>query len=86
VDAKLAKMNMHPMDHLTRDQMVANHLRKISNQYQFLKDRSENARYFPDTENTFNETDIRTSVDKLSEIEPNNSLCKYSSTQKTPFA
>lgn len=86
VDAKLAKMNMHPMNHGTRNPMVAKSLKKICDQYVFLQNRSETARYFPDSEKQFNESDIRTCIDKLSEIEPKNGLQMYSSNQKAAFS
>jgi hypothetical protein len=86
VDAKLAKMDMHPPNHYTRNPMVANNLRKMSGSFFFLQNRSEEARYFPDTESKFNHGDIRACVDKLNQIEPRNGLEMYSSSKKTPFS
>jgi hypothetical protein len=85
IDAKLARMNMHPEDHYNRDPMVANNLRAVSAPYFFLQDRSETARYFPDSERKFSETDVRECIDKLMVIEPNTVLKIFSSRLKTPF-
>lgn len=87
VDAKLAKMNIHPPDHQDRDSLVANNLaRGISAAYNFLRNRSETARYFPDSENNFNEHDVRACIDKLHVIEPNTALFKFSTTYSAAFA
>jgi hypothetical protein len=85
VDAKLARMNMHPADHYERNPMVANNLRRISSAYFFLQARSETARYFPDSEKKFTETDVRACVDKLMTIEASTNLQKFSTITKSPF-
>jgi hypothetical protein len=86
VDAKLAKMRMHPSNHYDRNPMVANNLsRYISEAYIFLQNRSESARYSPDSENKFSEQNVRECVDKLCVIQPKTSLLKFSTTQMAPF-
>ena len=86
VDAKLAKMGMHPLDYFNRNPMVASNLhRDVSSAYIFLQNRSETARYFPDSEGEFSEKSVRECVDKLCVIEPKTSLSKFSTTINTPF-
>jgi len=50
VDSKLAKLGYHPGNHYQRNTLVATQLSTLSVEYQFLKNKSEFARYFPDSE------------------------------------
>ncbi len=63
VDARLADMKMHPDDHYERDRMVAAHLRAVSDEYQFLKTKSEFARYFPDSEQKISPVMVKKCLD-----------------------
>lgn len=52
VDAKLAGLtpSVHPGNHSERNTLVAVNLRSVRRDYFFLKNKSEYARYFPDSE------------------------------------
>jgi len=63
VDAKLAELvGCHPVDHTERNRLVAVNLRSVSPNYMFLKNRSEYARYFADSERTISASEVQRCV------------------------
>jgi uncharacterized protein (UPF0332 family) len=66
VDAALAVLNIHPINHQGsegRNTYVSVHFRRISGKYQTLYNKSRFARYTPDSENQIDQNEIQQLLD-----------------------
>jgi len=63
VDAKLAQEGKHPGNHPERNHFVATLLRHLGKDYFFLKNKSERARYIPDSEKYISSSTVKYCID-----------------------